>query len=109
MAEANESEAFHNQSAEKRKEALALLSHFVNDEKDYYVIYKKVNQRVKRELKFNQVKELKDNKFVIAMHHEDVHDSICYYNGEEIILDHNEIYAVRVIDPEEYDFVVYTD
>ncbi|GGM27448.1 hypothetical protein GCM10011351_11650 [Paraliobacillus quinghaiensis] len=109
MAEANDNEAFHGQSAEEREKALELLSHFVNDEKDYYVIYKKTNQRVKRELKFNQVKELKNNKFAIAMHHEDVHDSVCYYSGEEVILDHNEIYDVHVIDPEEYDFVVYTD
>lgn len=107
--ETNDSDALQSQFRSDREEALDKLNQFVNDDKDYYVIYKKANQTVKRELKFNQVKKIAGNKYAIAMHNEDFNDAIRYYNGEEIILQDNEIYEVRAIDPKEYDFVVYTD
>ncbi|WP_112181466.1 MULTISPECIES: hypothetical protein [Paraliobacillus] len=109
MSEINDSEALQDQFTTDRQDALKHLDHFINDEKDYYVIYQKASQSAKRELKFNQVKKLHDNKYAIAMHNEDFNDAIRYYNGEEIILEENEIFEVRIIDPDEYDFVVYTD
>lgn len=109
MSGINDSDALQDQFTAEREDALKRLDHFINDEKDYYVIYQKANQSAKRELKFNHVKKLIENKYAIAMHNEDFNDAIRYYNGEEIILEENEIFEVRIIDPDEYDFVVYTD
>lgn len=109
MDESNDSEALQGQKILKHEHAINQLKHFEDKNKDYYIVYQKENQRMKRELKFNKVKILDRSNYAIAMHTEDEADNVRYYHGEEVILHEDEIIAIRIIDPEEYDFVVYTD
>lgn len=110
MSETSDSDQFYHRFSEHDKqEALDCLDHFINDEKEYYVIYQKNYQTSVRELKFNQVEKNTDNHYRIAMHQENMHDSVCYYNGEKVELTSNEILKIRIVDPKEYEFVVYTD
>lgn len=109
MSDMSEGEQFNKRfSDHDKEEALMVLDHFEKDDHDYYVIYQKDNQAVK-ELQFNQVKKTADNSYLIKMYHEDVYDSVCYYCGEEVVLTSDEIVKVRIVEPDEYDFVVYTD
>ncbi|CQR46962.1 hypothetical protein BN1058_01249 [Paraliobacillus sp. PM-2] len=109
MGESNDCEALPGQQILEQENAIDRLEHFKANDKEYYVVYQKENQRAKRELKFNKVNKRSDDTFAIAMHTEDKTNAIRYYHGEEIILSKDEIIQLRIIDPGEYDFVVYTD
>ncbi|WP_067837339.1 hypothetical protein [Amphibacillus sediminis] len=96
-------------SERDRQQALECLNTFKQDKFDYYVIYQKDNQKTIREFHFNQVNVLDNGQYLVAMHHEDMHDFVCYYNGESVTLLPDEVLKVRIVNPDEYDFVVYTD
>ncbi|SEO35454.1 hypothetical protein SAMN04488134_106169 [Amphibacillus marinus] len=80
-----------------------------NDHYEYYVTYQKKLQTSLKEFQFNNVKNMLDHCFVLAMHDENIYDAICYYNGASIELNLVEIRSIRVVNPDEYAFVVYTD
>ncbi|WP_079708393.1 hypothetical protein [Paraliobacillus ryukyuensis] len=109
MGEQNDSEPLQGQRILEKEKAIDCLDHYEENENDYYVIYQKQDQQVKRELKFNKVTKLSANSYAIAMHTEDETDHIRYYHGEEIILAKEEIIELRIFDPHAFDFVVYTD
>ncbi|MCZ0702375.1 hypothetical protein J2T56_000932 [Natronobacillus azotifigens] len=106
MGETNDSDRF---SEYDKQDSIKFLDRFINEEKEYYVIYQKKKQNTIRELQFNQVKKLSENRYLITMHQENLHHSVCYYVGEEVELTSDEILKIRIVDPLDYDFVVYTD
>ncbi|MFB1051648.1 hypothetical protein [Paraliobacillus sp. JSM ZJ581] len=109
MDESNDCEDLQGQQIVKKQKAIDRLEHFQADNKEYYVVYQKKNQQAKRSLQFNKVEKRSDDTFLIAMHNEDTVDAVRYYHGEELIVHQDEIIQLQIIDPDEYEFVVYTD
>ncbi|MDL4841642.1 hypothetical protein [Aquibacillus rhizosphaerae] len=89
--------------------SLELLNDFNNDQNDYFVVYKKEDQATEHEMQFNKVTRIDAENYLIAMHNEDYHEGIRYYTGEDIRLNRLDIINVKVVDPSEFDFVVFTD
>ncbi|MBM7541759.1 hypothetical protein [Amphibacillus cookii] len=110
MCETSDGEQeFDGFSEQDKEKAKACLKQFTADQFDYFVVYQKQGQKTIKEFHFNQVKRQENGDYLIAMHHEDTLDHISYYNGEALELSPSEILKVKKVDPNEYDFVVYTD